>query len=66
MIRWRGRDLECKEQVANANDSFVDLTPVSDTPADVAKAAWLPLQEGQEVPLVGERVHPDDEPCDPR
>jgi hypothetical protein len=66
VIVWRGRGLECREQVANADDSFVDLTPASDTPAALVKAAWLPLQEGQDIPLVGERVYPDDEPCDPR
>lgn len=62
--RWRGRDLECKEQVANATDSFVDLTPVSAAPAAAVKAAWLPLRAGQSVPLVGERVYPDAEPGD--
>lgn len=65
MIRWRGRDLDCKEQVANADDSFVDLTPVSDTPAAVVAASWDALRAGQAVPLIGERVYPDDEPCNP-
>lgn len=64
MLRWRGRDLECKEQVANALDSFVDLTPVSEAPAATVKAAWLPLQAGQAIPLIGERVVPDAEPGD--
>jgi hypothetical protein len=63
-IRWRGRGLDCEEQVANALDSFVDLTPASDAPAAAVKAAWLPLQEGQSVPLIGERVYPDAEPGD--
>lgn len=53
MLRWRGR-LERKEQVANACDSFVDLTPASQAPAEAVKAAWLPLQPGQSIPLIGE------------
>lgn len=57
--RWRGRGLDEEEQVANARDSFVDLTPVSDAPAAAVKAAWLPLRAGQLVPLIGERVEPD-------
>lgn len=52
-IRWRGREGR-KEQVANACDSFPDLSPASETPAALVKAAWLPLQRGQEVPLIGE------------
>lgn len=56
-MRWRGRDLRPKEQVANAWDSFVDLTPVSETPADEVKAAWLPLQAGQTIPLIGEQTY---------
>ena len=54
MLRWRGRDLEPKDQVANALDSFVDLTPVSEVPADEVKAAWAALLPGQEIPLIGE------------
>ena len=53
-LRWRGRDLTPKDQVANAKDSFVDLTPVSDAPAEAVEAAWAPLLSGQEVPLIGE------------
>lgn len=53
-MRWRGRDLRPKEQVANAWDSFVDLTPVSDIAADEVKEAWAPLLSGQEIPLIGE------------
>jgi hypothetical protein len=63
-FRWRGRDLEPKEQVANACDSFVDLSPVSEAPAAAVKAAWLPLQEGQAVPLIGEQVYADAESGD--
>jgi hypothetical protein len=54
MLRWRGRDLEPKDQVANALDSFVDLTPASEAPAAAVKAAWAPLLSGQEIPLIGE------------
>jgi len=64
-IRWRGRDWRPKEQVANAWDSAIDLTPVSDAPADAVKAAWLPMQAGQDIPLIGreqrdEQVRQDD------
>lgn len=59
MRRWRGRDLEPKDQVANALDSFVDLTPVSEAPADAVKAAWAPLLPGQEIPLIGEDRYGD-------
>lgn len=54
MNRWRGRDGRKREQVANACDDFVDLTPVSDIPALLVRADWLPLQRGQEIPLIGE------------
>ena len=57
--RWRGRDWRYKEQVANACDSFVDLTPVSEAPAAAVLAAWLPLQTGQTIPLINERTVPD-------
>lgn len=53
--RWRGRDGRPKEQVANAWDSYVDLTPVSQAPAEAVKEAWAPLLSGQEIPLIGER-----------
>lgn len=54
MRRWRGRDLRPKEQVANAWDSFVDLTPVGADPAAQVEANWLPLKAGQTIPLIGE------------
>lgn len=66
MLRWRGRVTYPKpEQVANACDDFVDLSPVSDAPADAVKAAWLPLQAGQTVPLIGERdgYIPEEDDC---
>lgn len=56
MLRWRGRDLEPKDQVANALDSTVDLTPASNAPADAVKAAWAPLLSGQTIPLIGEET----------
>ena len=56
-MRWRGRDLTYKEQVANACDDFVDLTPASLTPAAETLANWLPLQAGQEIPLIGEQTY---------
>jgi hypothetical protein len=58
MRRWRGRDLDPKDQVANALDSTVDLTPVSEAPANAVKAAWQALLSGQEIPLIGE-LHDD-------
>jgi len=62
--RWRGRDLTYKEQVANACDSFVDLTPVSEAPAAAVLADWLPLKQGQAIPLIWERTTPDGRPED--
>lgn len=59
-LRWRGRDLTPKDQVANALDSFVDLTPASEAPAEAVKAAWAPLLSGQEIPLIGEVRYGDD------
>lgn len=59
---WRGRDLAYKEQVANACDSFVDLTPSSETPAADTAAAWTALLPGQEIPLIWERTTPDGRP----
>lgn len=53
-LRWRGRDLTPKDQVANAHDDFVDLTPVSEAPAEAVEAAWAPLLSGQAIPLIGE------------
>jgi hypothetical protein len=55
-MRWRGRDLTYKEQVANACDGFVDLTPASEAPAQQVQDAWSALRAGQEIPLIGERV----------
>lgn len=62
-IRWRGRDGRPKEQVANAWNSYVDLTPANDALADAVKAAWSAMQSGQEIPLIGEdreQVRKDD------
>ena len=60
--RWRGRDTAYKEQVANACDSFVDLTPASLAPAATVLSKWLPLQAGQPIPLIWERTTPDGRP----
>ncbi len=57
MIRWRGRDLRPKEQVANARDSFVDLTPASEAPAEQTRSNWSALLPGQTVPLIWEDTH---------
>lgn len=61
MLRWRGRDGKYYEQVANACDSFVDLTPVSEAPAAAVKAAWAALLPGQVIPLIWERTLSDDD-----
>jgi hypothetical protein len=64
LSRWRGRDPACPpDQVANAKDSMVDLSPVSEAPAAATRAGWAALLPGQDVPLIGERVY-DAEPCD--
>lgn len=64
MLRWRGRDPYCPpDQVANAKDSTVDLTPASQAPAEATRANWNALLPGQEVPLIWEMVYDDDEPC---
>lgn len=50
------------DQVANAPDALVDLTPPDPAPAQTVKAAWAPWLPGQAVPLLWEEVY-DDEPC---
>jgi hypothetical protein len=63
-LRWRGRDTSRKpEQVANACEDFVDLTPVSDAPAEQTRANWSALLPGQTVPLIGENGYADEEEC---
>lgn len=55
-LRWRGRDPYKKpDQVANACDDFVDLTPVSEAPAEQTRSNWSALLSGQSIPLIGER-----------
>ncbi len=62
---WRGRDPWCPvDQVANAPDSSVNLTPVSQAPAEATRAGWRPLERGQAIPMIGERVLDYAEPCD--
>lgn len=53
MIRWRGRG-EPQEQIANARDDFVDLSPASEAPAVQTSANWSALLPGQTVPLIWE------------
>lgn len=62
MLRWRGRDTAYKEQVANACDSFVDLTPTSAAPAAAVVNNWSALLSGQPIPLIWERMTPDVRP----
>jgi hypothetical protein len=63
MLRWRGRRTTYDEQVANALDKTVDLTPASQAPAAAVKAHWSALLPGQNIPLIGEvtRVYPQQE-----
>lgn len=66
-VRWRGRG-EPQEQVANACDSFVDLTPASEAPAETTRSNWSAVQPGQAIPLIWEDGRhgyreEDDEPC---
>jgi hypothetical protein len=60
-MRWRGRSSRREEQVANARDSFVDLTPVSEAPAVVVRSAWSAILPGQDVPLTWERTYGGEE-----
>jgi hypothetical protein len=55
-IRWRGRG-EPQEQVANAPDASVNLTPASEAPATQTRTNWSALQPGQTVPLIWEDDH---------
>lgn len=55
IIRWRGRG-EPQDQVANALDSTVNLTPVSETRATQTRSNWSALQPGQTVPLIWEDI----------
>ena len=65
MFRWRGRQLTTEEQVANACDDFVDLTPASEAPAEATRANWSPLLRGQDIPLIGEIRHDyGEDPCE--
>ncbi len=63
MMRWRGRVPTREEQVANAPDSFVNLTPVSASAADTTKANWSVLLPGQTIPLIGEHRYGDEQEC---
>lgn len=50
----RPRKPDCPEQVFNAPDSFVDLTPVSEAPAEQTRANWSAFLPDQDVPLIWE------------
>lgn len=57
-IRWTGPQPSADgEQVANARDDFVDLTPVSQARAEATSTNWSALLPGQEIPLIWERNH---------
>lgn len=62
MIYWRGRRWDSdEEQVANAHDDFLDLTPATQAPAAATQAAWAAVLPGQETPLIWEERHGDAE-----
>ncbi len=61
VLRWRGRVPTTEQQVVNARDSFVDLTPASPTPALVTHTNWSALLPGQTVPLIWEDRHGTEE-----
>ncbi len=42
------------EQIANANDDFADLTPVSQAPAEQVRSRWLAVLPNQPIPLMWE------------
>lgn len=50
MLRWRGRGLDCPDQVANARDSTVNLDPVSELPAARVLAGWAATLPWRSVP----------------
>ena len=52
----RDRDSRPPLQVANGTRSMPGPQVASEAPAEVARAAWLPLIGGQAVPLLGEAV----------
>lgn len=49
------------DQVANAPDSRVNLTPASQAPLLALRAGWEPWLTGQSVPLIWEPDIPDEE-----
>ena len=67
-FHWSGPQpgSEC-EQVANANDTFVDLNPVSEAPAELTRSNWSALLPGQDILLIWERDYgwrdEQEEPC---
>ena len=66
MLRWRGRVPTRELQVANACDSFLDLTPASQAQAVQTRSNWSVLLSGQTIPLIWERDYgreQDDEAC---
>lgn len=57
--RWRGpQPAKCEEQIANAPDGSVDLSPASDSPAETVRSAWAAVLPS-EVPFIWEASHGD-------
>lgn len=54
---WRGRVLTRELQVANACDSFMNLTPASQAQAVQTRSNWSALLPGQTIPLIWERTY---------
>ena len=59
---WQERD-PCGEQVANAPDASVPLTPASQARALATVAGWAPWISGQTVPLIWEPMPDEDDAC---
>lgn len=54
--RWQVVRRDCLDQVANAPDFNVNLTPASEAPAAAVVAGWEPWKLGQAVPLIWEKA----------
>lgn len=54
--RWCHRPCDPPEQVFNADQPTVALSPASEAPAEAIRAGWAALLPGQDVPLIGEAV----------
>jgi len=60
MIWRRGQRSGDGEKLANANDDFTDLSPVSLIPAAQVFSAWAAVLPNQTIPLIWERRYDDE------